>query len=190
MNCTDVENLAALAAGGDLMPQETRVLESHLAECAECAVRAARLQESQALLRGLADEPFEPATLEAVRRGVLAKIQRRTAVTVPIWRWAFGGATLLFTAALLWLHLTPRPLSLRRLPAPAPPANFEQARQMAPRPAPDTRVTAQHRRARRPRVAKPVITASRQPLLVKFLTDDPDVVVYWIVEEVQAGESR
>jgi hypothetical protein len=190
VNCTDVENLAALAAGGDLMPHELRVLKSHLAECAGCAMRAARLQESQALLRGLADEPFEPAALDVIRRGVFAKIQGPTAVTVPIWRWAFGGATLLFTAGLLWVHFSPRPGYLRRLPASAPPANVEQARQMAPRPAPDTRVTAQHRRARRPRAAKPVITASRQPLLVKFLTDDPDVVVYWIVEEVQAGESR
>jgi hypothetical protein len=30
--------------------------------------------------------------------------------------------------------------------------------------------------------------APEQPLLVKFITDDPDVVVYWIVDPPNQGE--
>jgi len=39
----------------------------------------------------------------------------------------------------------------------------------------------------RPRPARPALPA--EPLLVKFLTDDPDIVIYWLIDPVQGEQT-
>jgi hypothetical protein len=40
----------------------------------------------------------------------------------------------------------------------------------------------------RPPQAKGLPHSAQEPLLMKIVTDDPNVVIYWIVEEKQKGD--
>jgi hypothetical protein len=113
-------------------------------------------------VRGLREEEVDDAVLAAVRRRVMAEVGRRR----PFWLWGYAlaaGLAVVVLAIGLWPRpaVPPPPVApVLRLPAP------EVAKSPLPPPAP------------RP----------SEPLLVKMFTDDPDVVIYWIIDR-KNGES-
>jgi anti-sigma factor RsiW len=177
MNCANWEERIALYMGDDLGPAEAAQVERHLAECAGCQVFASGMRESLALLREAHGEEPGAAAYAAVRARVIGELERR-----PMRRWFFGLAAVAVTAALLaavWMR---------------PAKHVEQAHREAPQPQrevvipqPETAIVpvrtpgprSRVQRAETPAV-KPVV--ADKPLVVKLVTDDPDVVIYWITD--------
>jgi anti-sigma factor RsiW len=171
MNCNAFEPLIALYVGADLPDRDRPQVEQHLAACPDCQRLLEDLQASQTALRELGSEAVDAAMLTAVRAGVLAGIGERRR---RVWPWVAA-----FTAALLTaLIVTPRK-PIEQLPPPVvarilPPTSVVQT----PMPPPRRRQVVRRRPAPPP--------AEAQPLVVKMLTDDPDIVIIWLVD--QRGE--
>ncbi len=179
MNCTHWEERLALYAGGDLPPGEAADVEQHLRDCPGCQLFASGLKESLDWLQDMDREPIAPAHFAAVRARVLAELE---AARQPWWRkaWLYGIASAAAAALLLMLVL----------PHGAPPAAPKRAAvevrqapavQMIPvRTPPVVRVQRRPKRKLRP-PAKPINQGP--PLVVKLVTDDPDIVIYWIADK-------
>jgi hypothetical protein len=169
MNCVEWEERVALYAGGDLTAAEAQAVDRHVAECAGCQILLCGLQESLALVREAHGEPVGEAHFAAVRARVLAEIERSPARR---WRWAWITA-LAAAVVVLLVSLRPGPEIHMTLPAPPAPAAPAVARITSP----------PHRQpAAKPRLTQPPppVQQAAEPLVVKLLTDDPDVVIYWI----------
>jgi len=186
MNCSKFETDIALYAGGDLPPGSIARVETHLAECADCRVLAEDLRDEQALLSELRDDPLEDAMVAQVRQRVLAELKHKA------WRAGFSprgalapllaiAAALLLAAVLLW----PRHHSgaAHRLAAVSHAAQAEAGRVPAAAhgAAPLIRKVRHH--LHRPPAAQP-----GPPLLVQFVTDDPNIVVYWLIDQKPKGD--
>ena len=177
MNCRNWEEKIALYTGGDLTAEEAADVERHLAECAGCQVFASGMSESLALLREEHAEEIGGAAYVAVRARVLGEIERRPS------RWWMFGLAAAFTAAALLAAVWLRPVkhveiarheALARFVSPVRPATVEP---------PVVRVARAHRHRKSIPAAAPVIRAAapeEKPLVVKMVTDDPGVVIYWI----------
>jgi anti-sigma factor RsiW len=186
----DFEKLIALDVEGDLPERKAAKLVKHLKACRNCREFGEKLQASQAVLKSLAQEPVEDAVLREVRQRVLGGIATEAEPhRLPAWRFALGAAlvaTLIFAAITLW---RPRghgvSKSIREV--------SKQPRMAAVRPAP---TAPEYPRARTEK-AKHVLRLRKQPrgsltpsvkppqaaqLTVKLVTDDPDVVIYWLVD--------
>ncbi|HBY59273.1 MAG TPA: hypothetical protein DEH78_05595 [Solibacterales bacterium] len=115
-----------------------------------------------------AEEPPEEALAQ-----VRVRVRSRVRAARVAWRWATAAAAacVAIAAAVLWTRPVPRSL--------APPKAARAAIAPAPQPVlPDYRRPAAARPAKPPRRRVPVI----EPLTVKLVTADPDVIVYWIVD--------
>jgi anti-sigma factor RsiW len=174
MNCGNWEERIALYAGGDLQAAEAAEVERHLGDCPGCQVFASGLKDSLEVLQGAHREPIAPAHFAAVRARVMAELE---GARQPWWRkaWVYG---LVAAAVALVLVLAPRPA------APVHP------RQIAVRPVPPevpapAPVVAKVVHAARRRRSHPAVFHSDpgSPIVVKLLTDDPDVVIYWITDK-------
>ena len=135
-------------------------------------------EEALELLRDAHREPIAEAHFAAVRQRVLSQLegQRRK------WRgaWALALAALA-TAAVCFVYWPKGPASFGEPPAPKV-AAVEPAPIAAPAPPAVRPAIHKHRRAQIAvnainRVVGPQIS---QPLVVKIVTDDPNVVIYWI----------
>ncbi|HKE25831.1 MAG TPA: zf-HC2 domain-containing protein [Bryobacteraceae bacterium] len=176
MRCEQWQERIALAAGGDLREAERAGLEAHVAECAPCADELAALQRSLALLREAHEEPMAEAHFAAVRGRVLAEIDARPRRR---WEWAaaLAAAALLLAGVFVFLR-TPHQKSSPRRPvaavtAPPAPSIAAPAR-------PPTRRRRLGAPIRRVRGTVNPAEVSSEPVVVKLLTDDPNVVIYWI----------
>lgn len=162
MNCGDWEERIALYAGGDLAGAEARAVERHVAECAGCQLLLSGLRESLGVLREAHGEPLEAAHFAAVRARVLGELECGRAGR---WRQAWVCA-MAAAAAVLLIAVWPR-MAVPMPPAPAAPAvaRFEPAA-----------------RTVRPRPRKVAVQEEEpaEPMVVKLLTNDPNVVIYWI----------
>ena len=128
------------------------------------------------MLREAHREPLDEAHYAAVRARVLAELGREKR---PAWRRIWVGGLVAAAAAvvlLLWPRAVQTPERIEMaVSRPAAPQIEE------PRPAHVT-----HRR--RARMAPPSAAVSApekpptEPLVVKLLTDDPNVVIYWIAD--------
>jgi len=168
MNCTDWEERLALYAGGDLAPAPAAEVERHLAECAGCQMVASGLRASLELLEGAHQEVPAPAHFAAVRSRVLAQLERERR---PFWRraWVYGFAAvaaMLLAAVAIWPSrwVAPPPPEVAIVHAPAAPVPIVPARPPQ----------AGHKPRKK---AEP-----GEPLMVRLVTDNPDVVIYWISE--------
>ncbi len=164
MSCEQYERPIALYVEGDI---EDAGLERHLAGCAGCRDLLEDLRASQAMLKELPGA--DPAFLNAVRSGVFARIGERRRM---LWPWVAAGA--MAAAALSAIVLRP---ALRQPVPSAPPAHVHVA---ATPVAPVMPVQAIQRR-RRLRVRK--MAPAKEPLVVKMLTDDPNIVIIWLVDQ-------
>jgi hypothetical protein len=146
------EECELLLAGGEAEAS----VEDHLRGCAECRRLRDELRENALALSSLRDDELPRVTTPKRR---------------PVLRWIAAAA-----AAAVLLALIAHQTSQRR---PVVETTLRPRQVTAP-----VTVTAEpaikpaERRKRKPtRGAQP-----QQPLLVKMLTPDPDVVVYWIVD--------
>jgi anti-sigma factor RsiW len=179
MSCAKFENDVALYAGGDLPAGRIARVESHLAECADCRALAGELS---ALLSGLRDEPLDDEMVAQVHHRVLAEVQRRAGFSrrgalAPLLALA---AALILAVVLLWPRHTVRQVRIARVePVHVAPT--------APAPRPNTvSVVPVHRRVvKHHRRRAPADQPSGPPLLVQFVTDNPDIVIYWLIDRKQ-----
>jgi hypothetical protein len=177
MNCREWEERLALYAGGDLQPPQKAEVERHVQDCAGCQLFLSGLTDGLQVLQDAHAEELAPAHFAAVRAWVLAELggERR-----PWWakRRVYGLAV---AALVLVLVFWRWPAAWK---APQPEVAMVPAPAVLPVPPPEPVRTVQvrrHARRRPPAHPKPVPEPA-QPLVVKLVTDDPDVVIYWITE--------
>jgi anti-sigma factor RsiW len=179
MNCRDWEERLALYAGGDLPHDEAVQVERHLGECPGCQMFASGLKESQELIQELHREPLAPAHFARVRAQVLAQLEREQR---PFWRrgWAFGFAAVA-VATLVMLAVRPA-----HKPVPRPPevAVGHPPAPVLPEPASilGHATTVANRQQRPPRRFARAKAQPGEPVLIRMVSDDPDVVIYWIAD--------
>jgi len=175
MTCREYEPLIALYVEGDL---NDRDVERHLAECSDCRELLEDLRVSQAALKELS--VVDAAFLSAVRSGVLGRIERRRRRAWP-WIAALAAAAALIVA----VSTAPRkPPLIAKVQGPSggadplvrgrPPGRPSVIAQAAPRP----KRSRPGGRLRTRGSAPP-----SEPLVVKMLTDDPNIVIIWLVEQ-------
>jgi hypothetical protein len=136
----------------------SREVEEHLHQCAECRSLSQDLRANALALESLRNE-------ELPRLAV--KIPRRR----KVYPWvAVAAAAAMFAFALL----APRP----QPPKPAASAVVAQVVEEPAQPQvlPRARETAKTEPVRRP-------LQKTEPLKIKMLTSDPDVVIYWLIED-------
>jgi hypothetical protein len=128
------------------------------------------------LLREAHEEPLAQAHFDAVRARVLERLQSRPQrVWWPVW----ACASLAVAAAGMWMWVSWVGQAIRLPRAgqrPAPPI-------VEVLPVPETLAALSKPKVRRVRrVKKTPPPPVGEPLLVKLITDDPDVVIYWIAD--------
>ena len=178
MSCKKLESDIALYVGGDLPAPRTARVESHLSECADCRALAEDLRAGQRLLGELRDDPLEDAMVAQVHGGVMAKV--RTAEASP--RGALApllavAAATVLAVILFWPRHSPEPAKIARV-QPAPLATIAPAQRVKI-------VPARHRLVRRRRARAP---QPGPPLLVQLVTNDPNIVIYWLVDQKPQGD--
>jgi len=174
MNCKDWEERIALSAGGDLSAESRAEVERHLAACAACRAFAQAVQDSLALLQSAHEEPIAAGHYTALRAAVLERLARERRGR----RWAWVpvlAAGLAAAAVFVAVRPAQKPeVTVAELRLPQPPV-------LAP---PALRPVVAPVHARRPKlrpaVATPQPPPEAEPLVVKLITDDPNVVIYWI----------
>jgi hypothetical protein len=191
MNCSDWEERIALYAGGDLPPAQAHAVERHILECAGCQLLLSGLRQSLGMLREAHAEPVEAAHFAAVRARVLSELARGYR---PWWRQAWVYATVLAAMAMLvavWPKPQKKSMAQARTGVETSDGGADPLvrRRRPGRSARVTPVAAGLGRpvARRaaPRGSAPPKPESAKPaeqLVVKLLTDDPDVIIYWITD--------
>jgi hypothetical protein len=181
MHCKDWEERVALHVGGDLPAADQAAVERHLAGCGGCQVLWSGMKESLELLRVAHAEPLPPECYTAVRGRVMAELAAGLRVWGPTgWRWAAGlaaVATVVWVALAFWPEHRVPPLP--QLAAAVPPAvAIPKAPEVHQAPAPlvvrAARVSKRYPPAR--------TQVPRQPLLVRLVTGDPNIVLYWIAD--------
>jgi anti-sigma factor RsiW len=170
MSCAKFESLIALYVESDLPESEQRLVEAHLETCHGCREFASDIRESQTALKELRMDFVEESALQDVRREVLFHLStpRKTAA----WpKYAIAAMLLAgLWAGWLWRARTAVPLEVQpraALIAPPPLAAVPAQRSHA------VRVSRHHR--------QPAPAFQSEPLVVKMITDDPQVVIYWLV---------
>ena len=171
MSCAEWEARVAAYCSGPVDAAEAAAVDAHLSTCAVCR-RAA--EEMRACLGVLRDSDY--AAVRARVLGSVAPSRRR------LWKWA-ATAALAAAAALLFAFEVPSrpeqlPVRAIALP-PAPPISLPVA---APVPLRVHRV-AMHRAVRPNLIPVAQSAPEVKPLVVKLVTDDPNVVIYWITSK-------
>jgi hypothetical protein len=154
MTCEECE---LLLAQNEIDPE----VDAHLAGCPNCRSLAAELQANAHAMRALREEVFP-----------VVPVSRRPAY--PWWRWTSAAAAVIISVAAAWFASRPvKPPHIVSI---------------------DVKVTGVVPKAEVPYVkaeipetltptAVPVVpVANAEPLKVKMLTPDPDVVIYWLVD--------
>jgi hypothetical protein len=145
------------------------------------------------LLREAHGEPIDPAHYAAVRARVLAELGRERR---PLWRWTWVrglAAAVAVVAVMVAVTLIPRPKPVERgaptaFVGPAPTVSVGPPAFLVYGPAtPMIAVRTPIPVRRRPRAlaqarqeGRPGGLPHQEPVVIKLLTDDPNVVIYWI----------
>jgi anti-sigma factor RsiW len=166
MNCSEWEREIA----GE---PECEGLAEHLQGCERCAAFARELEANRLALRELV---APAAAFDAVRRRVMHEIQAKKRRTVW-WGWSAVAAAVC-AAILCVLYVAP----MMRMPAAPKPieAKMDPPRiEWTPRPV--------HQRSSGRLTAKAAPAQKTEPFVVKMLTNDPNVIIIWLVD--QKGDS-
>ena len=171
MNCADWEERIASET-------ESAGLEEHLRECERCREFARELDENR---KALAEVTVPAAAFDAVRLRVRSEIEARKRRTAW-WTWSAVGAAA--CAAVLTVSLilpsTKSPAAPKMPRIAANPPKIERTPAYVPVVAKAHRVRHVHSG----RLAAKVAPAQQvEPLVVKMLTNDPNVIIIWLVNE-------
>jgi hypothetical protein len=147
------------------------------------------LRETLELLREAHREAIPEAHFAAVRARVLAKLaaERR-----PWWRgiWAYGFAAAMAVAAVLLVGVWPNHVTVATMRPAQPLPNGRGSEGPSEYPSRTARVSKRfagapthRRRQAAPAPYRVVGPPAPQPLIVKLVTNDPNIVIYWISGE-------
>jgi len=191
MSCHEFEGLIALHVEGDLDDTQRRRVESHLRSCLDCQALADELRESQAAFKSMRQDVAEQSVLSSVRARVLediAEIEAGSLFERLFWggfrqRATLAGIAMLLVGGGLWLasgrhgpSAPAEPPVAVRVTVPEP----ESERELVPPPLP--KPAARPPRRNRPRPV--AVREEHQPqVTIKLLTDDPNVIIYWLGDE-------
>jgi hypothetical protein len=185
MNCKNWEERIALYSGGDPGPTSGADIERHLVECAGCRTFANGIKHGLELLRSAHREPIAAAHFTAVRAGVLARLAQENEQRRP-WRWWLWVPGLTAALAVVAVFLLVRPAETPRVrvaaavrPSEDAPVPLRPSESVVPR-VRVTRVRPHRTVAPVPRMPGPPPLV--EPLVVKLITSDPDIVIYWIAD--------
>ncbi|HXX23867.1 MAG TPA: zf-HC2 domain-containing protein [Terriglobia bacterium] len=199
MSCLDFEKLIALDIEGDLPEPKSAKLGAHLRACGDCREFKGKLLVSQTLLKSLAQESVEEAVLAEVRERVLEGIVAE-AKPARFLAWRFALAAALVTAAIVAAVTLWRPRAPSHVARASRPPSVERVAVGTTQRGQDARVTAGETPAlgypkiptakskselRQRKPSGSTLAARLKPpeeLVVKLLTDDPNVVIYWVVD--------
>ncbi len=186
MSCQEYDDLLALFVGGDLDARDEERFQAHIATCSNCRATVEELRSHRDVLAGLADEAVDDAVLRSVRSRVMARIEARAHRT-GAWRWAWAAAAaigaILVSVAVLKHAPDQAPVSTTHRPQPAPTVRAsETSEPPTDNLAAQTQSVTQIARVQATRSARLSGAKAAEPLVVKMLTDDPDVVIYWLVD--------
>jgi len=174
MNCADWER--EIASESDNV-----ALGEHLQGCERCQ-EFAREIEANRVAMGALNVP--PVALDAVRRRVLDEIQVRKRRSV--W-WAWSAVAAACVAVLCVSYFVTR---VRSPVAPKPVRFANAAPIMEHAPTPMLQASAKpHHRGRKRQFGAVAVKAAppKEPLVIKMLTNDPNVIIIWLVD--QKGDS-
>jgi hypothetical protein len=130
-------------------------VEVHIAGCPGCRSLAVELRANAHAMRALGGEVLP-----------IAPIQIRPAH--PWWKWTSAAAAVIITCtAAWWASRPPKPPQIVSIDVKV---TGIVPKEVAPKP------------AEIPMTLQPVRVARTEPLRVKMLTPDPDVVIYWLID--------
>jgi anti-sigma factor RsiW len=194
MRCAQFDGLIALEIEGDLPERQSRRVEEHLRSCPGCRAFAEELKESQAALKGLARETVVGLDFQQLRGRVLEEISREQSRSGTGWRtWLVGGRRRAVLAGFAVALLAGGALYLARwdILNVQPGSRLREARTVTRNAAlPDSPVTGRSQvqpfdeTGTQAAQVEPAAfeTAAPAPLIIKLLTDDPDVVIILIAD--------
>ena len=158
MKCEECERLLALNdVNGDVNPE----VGEHVAGCSGCRSLAAELQENAGAMRVLGEEVMP-----------VAPMQLRPAY--PWWKWTSAAAAVVITLGAAWWASRPvKPPQIVSIDV--------KVTGVVPK-AEVPYVKAEIPQTLTSRVIPAVRIAHAEPLRVKMLTPDPDVVIYRLVD--------
>jgi hypothetical protein len=187
-HCEQWQERIALAAGGDLALEEQAAVERHTAACEACRGMLGSVREGLAILREAHAEPIEAGHLPAMRARVMAEVGARRRRG---WLWAAVLAGAAAAAAMIWTRpvVAPQLQHVATVRQPAPTVTAEdcgadpldcagRARPAGARKASKSRSRGAGSRPGSLSYDRPA--AQAQQVVVKLITDDPNVVIYWI----------
>jgi anti-sigma factor RsiW len=179
MRCHHSEDDLALYVEGDLGEARQREIAAHLEECGACCAFVAELRESQAVFKCLRGEMVSAAALSDVRNRVLAGVAVSRG-RMPWGRWLYAVAGLACVVVAVVVFTPPR-----RGGVAAPVIKSREATETAQtgwsdRPKHSAEPTTPALRATPPFQGG---EKAKQQVVVKLLTDDPDIVIYWLIDE-------
>jgi hypothetical protein len=156
MTCQECE---LLLAQNEIDPE----VDAHLAGCANCRSLAAELQANAHAMRAMSEEVIPGFVVGG------APVRLRPAY--PWWRWTSAAAAVIITLGAAWLASRP-----------AKPPHIVSVDVNVTGVVPKAEVP--YVKAAIPQTLTPAIIpiANTEPLRVKMLTPDPDVVIYWLVD--------
>ena len=172
MNCREWEEPIALYASGDLDSGRALELERHLAACPGCQIYSSGMLECLDAMRAGHRREIASVHFTALRARVLDRLR-----PAPWWRRGWGNGWLrIAAAAVVACSAAGLAMVQRTLHQSVPPPRVALARPPAPAVAiPAAPLHAALRRRSSREAAPPA-----EPLTVRIVTSDPDVVIYWI----------
>ncbi|HYR86400.1 MAG TPA: hypothetical protein VE422_20100 [Terriglobia bacterium] len=201
MSCRYSEKDIALFVEGDLPPLRRREVEVHFGECETCSGIAEELRESQAMLRTLRQDTVGSAALASVRERVLIQLGSIDSSGAPVGqmmrkleRWIYAGfrPRYALTGVVLGAVVSAGVWYALNWPVKAP-----EIVRWAVRPpvvdvisTPGMKVskTTKIRRHKKLDVQPKVVTEESRQVAIKLFTDDPNIVIYWLVDQKRGDE--
>jgi hypothetical protein len=198
MNCTHSENELALYVEGDVAPDKASEVDVHLVSCAICRGLVDELGETQSVFKSMKQEAVSPKALAQLRTRVLGEVAARN--LRPGWgHWVYALAGLgivMAVAAGVVLRYSHHEATIQHVAVPhSPPLQGGVA---APKTqtgwlssenhVPNNPGASRHPSLKRRGmgVTQPQPEKLAEPpkeIMVKLLTDDPNVVIYWLVDQ-------
>ena len=180
--CSDFEQLIALYVEEDLSGSERGRVEAHLRECSSCWDLAEDLKESQAVFKSIRQDIPDATALSSLRERVLSEV---SGLEPRTWfeRLIFGGRRKAALASIAVVLIGASVLRMTRPTGAAGVVRNPDAHRQSPPLAvlatpPQEEVTKSV-----PAPAPAVVTEEPKQVAIKFVTDDPDVIIYWLVDE-------